>query len=254
MRTGLRQCSAGTVLDVCVPGTAAATDATCDGFDDDCDGRSDESYAPQSVQCGTGACAAAGTTICSDGRVSASCTPGGAAAADTVCNGIDDDCNGELDEDYVTVRTACGVGACGAAGWSSCQAGVVRDSCVPGTGASADTTCNAVDDDCNGRVDEDYVGQSTACGIGACAADGSTRCSAGSVVDSCHPNTPGASDSCNGIDDDCDGRLDEDFHSETVGCGVGVCAAFGSTYGLGGAAFSSCAPTGPARTTRVAMG
>jgi hypothetical protein len=74
-------------------------DATCDGVDDDCDGSFDEDYAPQATSCGVGACAATGATSCAAGSVTDSCTPGSPAADDSVCNGIDDDCDGAIDED-----------------------------------------------------------------------------------------------------------------------------------------------------------
>ncbi len=52
---------------------------------------------------------------------------------DTTCNGIDDDCNGAVDDGYAPLVTACGIGACVRAGATSCVGGVVLDSCVAGT-------------------------------------------------------------------------------------------------------------------------
>ncbi len=52
------------------------------------------------------------TTSCVDGQMLAgACTavPATPAAQDTVCNNIDDDCDGEIDEDYVVTETSCGV-------------------------------------------------------------------------------------------------------------------------------------------------
>ena len=104
-----------------------------------------------------------------------SCTPGTPAASDTTCNGIDDNCNGSVDEGYVPLATTCGVGACAASGVTICVSGAVTNSCTPGTPAASDTTCNGIDDNCNG-LDEGYVPLATSCGVGACAATGATSC------------------------------------------------------------------------------
>ena len=60
------------------------------------------------------------------------------------CNGIDDDCNGTNDEDYISVATSCGIGACASTGATSCVNGGVQDSCTPGTPAPNDTTAMAL--------------------------------------------------------------------------------------------------------------
>merc|ERR1712100_896232 len=53
---------------------------------------------------------------CINGEVVDSCTEGNPAADDTTCNGIDEDCDGEVDEEYVETPTTCGEGACSDAG------------------------------------------------------------------------------------------------------------------------------------------
>lgn len=209
-RAGTTSCVSGTVTDSCTPGTPAASDATCNGVDDDCNGVEDEDYVSASTSCGTGACAATGTTSCVSGTVQNSCTPGIPAAGDATCNGVDDDCDGVADEGFVSTSTSCGIGPCAASGVTSCVSGAVQDSCTPGTPA-ADVTCNGVDDDCDGVADEGFVPASTACGTGACAAAGVTSCLSGTLEDSCTPGTPAADDAtCDGVDDDCDGTSDED--------------------------------------------
>ena len=92
---------------------------------------------------------------------------------------------------------------------TSCVSGAVKNSCAAGTPAASDATCNGVDDDCSGAVDEDYAPVSTTCGVGACAAVGATSCVNGTVVDDCVAGSPAQSDvTCDGIDDDCDGAVD----------------------------------------------
>ncbi len=71
--------------------------------------------------------------------------------------------------------------------------------CDDGDGAvepGALERCNAVDDDCDGEVDEDDDGD----GYAACAGD----------CDNADPRVfPGAPERCNAADDDCDGSTDE---------------------------------------------
>ena len=172
----------------------AAVDTTCDGKDDDCDGSIDEDYVAQPTTCGTGVCAATAATSCVAGSVVDSCTAGTPTSSDdATCDGIDDDCSGQDDEDYQSLNTSCGTGPCAATGTTSCVAGSVVDGCTPNPPLSADDTiCNNIDEDCSGEADEDYVPLNTSCGTGVCAATGATSCSNGSVSDSCTPTAPPA--------------------------------------------------------------
>ncbi len=223
------------------------TDATCNALDDDCNGMIDEGYVPLATTCGVGACESTGTTSCAGGITIDSCAPGTPAPDDSVCNGIDDNCNGQVDEDYVPQPTTCGVGVCAQTGSTSCVGGAITDSCVSGTPAASDSLCNSLDDDCDGLTDEDYVSLPTSCGVGACERIGSTSCGGGVVLDSCTPGAPGANDEiCNGVDDDCNGIVDEAYQPLPTTCGVGACAASGSTSCVGGAVVDSCTPGPPA--------
>ena len=83
---------------------------------------------------------------CADGRPQA-CLPGD--PIDEQCNGADDDCDGEVDED--AIAGGCGVGACYR------DAGCVDGAptrCAPGV--PTDEVCNDVDDDCNGAIDDGF--------------------------------------------------------------------------------------------------
>jgi len=82
------------------------------------------------------------------------------------------------------------------------------DDANPDVHPGARDICNGVDDNCNGQLDEDFQPQSTSCGVGTCASTGSTSCANGVVQDSCKPGTP-SQEICNGLDDDCDGQVDE---------------------------------------------
>jgi len=72
----------------------------CDSKDNDCDAGtqdgSDEAWYLQPTSCGVGECAAAGQWICQNGVQVDTCTPGTPTAE--ICDGKDNDCDGEVDE------------------------------------------------------------------------------------------------------------------------------------------------------------
>jgi YD repeat-containing protein len=239
--------------DVCTP--VAIDDATCDAIDDDCDGVQDEDVAPVETTCGTGACAATGMLFCAAGQLESTCLPGEPASNDTSCDLVDDDCDGLFDEDYQSVPTSCGQGACVASGDTSCVLGEEVDDCDPAQPAATDSTCDGVDDDCDGTEDEGYESLSVSCGIGACQATGSTSCVAGSVQQLCLPGEPASNDaSCDLVDDDCDGLVDEDYANTATSCGIGACAASGDTSCVLGAEVDDCNPAQPAATDSTCDG
>jgi Putative metal-binding motif len=235
------QCKAGEPL--------SGSDATCDGVDDDCDGTTDEDFGMRSSSCGKGACGRTGTVSCVAGRVVDSCVAGAAPANDDdTCDAVDDDCDGDIDEDYPVRASSCAAGACAATGTISCSDGKVVDSCSAKAPVSSDdSSCNNVDEDCDGKVDEDYRSTATSCGVGACSSTGSTSCSKGKVVNSCKPaNRPSDNDtSCNNVDDDCNGKVDDGFVSRATQCGQGVCAASGTLTCVSGSTKDSCAAGAP---------
>jgi len=138
-------------------------------------------------------------------------------APDSACNGVNNDCDTEIDEDYIPTATECGIGACHSTGSTSCIGGVEEDSCTPGTPAINDASCNNIDDDCDGSADEDYIETETSCGIGACSSTGQLECQSGTEVDTCTPGTP-ETETCDGIDNDCDNEIDEGGVCDSVKC------------------------------------
>jgi len=189
--------------DTCAPGTPGVE--ACNAIDDDCDGMIDEDFGG-ATSCGLGACLR--TVSACAGGMSGTCTPG--TPTPEVCNGIDDDCNGLVDEGLPAL--VCGVGGCQRT-VAACSGGAPQ-ACVPG--AAGTEACNASDDDCDGMVDESLA--PLTCGVGACAR--TVVACVGGVTQACTPGAPGT-EACNGVDDDCDGAVDESLG--TTSCGVGAC-------------------------------
>jgi hypothetical protein len=69
----------------------------CDGVDNDCDSLVDEDLAPRPTTCGLGQCARTGVETCSSGQWVDTCVPG--QPSDEICDDLDNDCDGLVDED-----------------------------------------------------------------------------------------------------------------------------------------------------------
>lgn len=138
-----------------------------------------------------------------------------------ICNEMDDDCDVLIDEDFPEKGNVCNnglPGACYATGNLLCSANGTGLECViPNPGPMPGDlveTCNDIDDDCDGRLDE--------------APADCTGCADNEI--------------CDGMDNDCDMLVDENL---VRGCGtdVGECTA-GSESCMGGV-WQGCTATGP---------
>ncbi|MDB4946612.1 MAG: putative lipoprotein [Labilithrix sp.] len=119
---------------------------TCNGKDDNCDGRIDEGF--DSDGDGVPSCAVGSTPADCDDH-DALVHPG---AAET-CNGKDDTCDGVVDEGFDEDND--GFYACAHAGAGDAETIPVDcDDTVPQIHPGAAETCNGKDDDCNGKVDD----------------------------------------------------------------------------------------------------
>jgi hypothetical protein len=139
-----------------------------------------------------------------------------------VCNGIDDNCNNQIDEGDPGGGAGCSTGLPGicASGVRHCQNGALQ--CVQNS-QPVPELCNGLDDDCDGQVDENNPGGGGACSTGqqgVCAA-GTLQCTSGAL--NCVQNVQPTAEVCNGLDDDCDGTVDELWNLLTDVNNCGAC-------------------------------
>lgn len=246
---------------------------TCDGADNDCDGSIDDDAVDAQIwyldEDGDGQGGAGFVESCSppEGAVETStdCDDGDGAVfmgADELCNDSDDDCDGAIDEDAVDAPTwsidydGDGFGssayvnvACeAAAGWvldaTDCDD---ADSAV---NPAATETCNGLDDNCDGAIDEDTAADAPTWYLDD---DGDGEGDAGATTAACAQPVGysewdsdcddsdasvflGATETCDGLDENCDGVADNGALGGDVICAASSCLAIlddGSSTGDG---------------------
>lgn len=240
------------------PGTPSTE--VCNGLDDDCDGTADNvAGLGDACSVGTGACNSDGNQVCdlASGGLVCNATPG--TPSTEVCNGIDDDCDGTVDN-VTGVGEACsvGVGACNSAGARVCDIATGGLVCSATPGTPSTEICNGIDDDCDGIVDN-VVGLGDVCtvGQGVCSNSGNLVCatSGGGLTCDATPG-PAYAEVCNGIDDDCDGVIDDYPAGVGAACtvGTGACMSTGTRYCDSDAGALACNATEGTPSTEVCNG
>ena len=189
----------------------------CNNIDDDCDGTIDEGNPGGGGSCGSaiGVCTP-GTFQCVGGAL---VCQGGNQGGPETCNNLDDDCDGVIDDSPTGVGAQCGATNAGVCefGTTVCVGGTLQ--CSGQIGPTVEV-CNDMDDDCDGIIDDNPVDAGQPCGssIGACE-PGAYACMFGTLV--CTGGIGPTMEICNGIDDDCDGVVDDNVPGEGEMCGVG---------------------------------
>jgi len=134
-----------------------------------------------------------------------------------ICDGVDNDCDGQIDE-TPQLQQSCelpGDGLC-SQGSPTCVDGQVV--CEPLATGTLET-CDAIDNDCDGHIDEDPEGINQVCFTdlpGRCS-QGLSRCENGALV--CMGDLAPSSEICDLEDQDCDGRIDEGTRNLCGFCG-----------------------------------
>ncbi len=227
-----------------------ATKEICNGLDDDCDGSVDEDFANKGNTCsaGRGECKASGKYVCNTAGTGVTCDAKPKAPSTETCDGKDNDCDGQVDEDFSNKGKTCAVGKgdCRRTSKYQCKSDGSALECPATPGTPKAETCDNKDNDCDGYIDnaagnnKHYtLGQActTACG------KGTQTCNRGNWG-AC--STAPKTDVCDGKDNDCDGKVDNKAGTSnplTKSCKKGLC---NGTQTCSSGAWASCQPTTPA--------
>lgn len=127
------------------------------------------------------------------------------------CDGLDNNCNGQVDEvKHLPSRTCKDKNTCAD----------VKQICVRGTWScpGAGTTpevCDGKDNDCNGQIDDGAALKQPCLQTQGVCKGAYQRCENGTLQGCNVPQYENKENSCDGLDNDCNGQIDESIHCNT---------------------------------------
>ncbi|HUM47704.1 MAG TPA: MopE-related protein, partial [Chitinophagales bacterium] len=258
---------------------------SCNGIDDNCNGTADDglvfvTYYVDLDNDGFGDLLDSGNSLCNNPGAgfavnNLDCNDASFVinpSAPESCNGIDDNCNGSTDDGLIFItyyvdQDNDGFGDLLDNGTSLCNnpgTGYVTNNTDCNDGSSAINPlaaeiCNGIDDNCNtiaddglafityyADLDNDTYGDLTGAGISLCTDPGAGYVINNSDCNDANPAiNPIALESCNGLDDNCNGSTDEglifityyiDLDNDTYGsafnAGISLCNNPGTGYSV----------------------
>ena len=249
-KSGVATCDGSGFWGACAGEVGPLPFELCNGIDDNCDGQIDELVDAQGRPAMVRPACGNQNGVCSDSK--ARCVNGAFVACTTAdyqaaaashgttyssgsdapaCDGIDHNCDGIIGDGCNNSCSGNQSRQCYSLGLSNptigkgiCKAGT--QSCLGGQWGPClgqqlpkVESCNGLDDDCNGVVDDLTLGEGASCDThqpGVCAA-GVSRCvtpPGGTAALSCVPITAPSAEVCDGLDNNCNGTVDEGFDKQ----------------------------------------